>query len=362
MRGGEKVLEALVELYPDATLYTLFHEPGKVSPALESRPIVTSWLNRIPGIYSHYRRFLPLFPSAMESLRIEAADIVISSSHAVAQGARTRQAMHICYCHTPMRYIWDSFGDYRFGLVDRAALSIVRPRFQNWDRRAAQRVQHFVANSSFVASRIRTIYGREATVIHPPVDTEFFTPPPTNTREDFYLYVGALVPYKRVDLIISAFNRMGRRLVIAGGGSERKRLRAGAASNIEFAGWVSNEDLRRLYRSTRALVFAAREDFGIVPVEARACGCPVIAFGAGGILDTVVDGVHGTLFAEQSVESLVETVGRFEASPWNPEVLRAGVEEFSRERFKKQIQEFIDRKVGEQARARSNSASGSVGR
>ncbi len=340
MRGGEKVLEDLLEVFPGSTIHTLFHERGKVSPFIESHRIVTSWLNHIPGVYRHYRNLLPLFPAAIESWDLGGFDLVISSSHAVAKGVRTGGAPHVCYCHTPMRYVWDAQDDYRFGAVHRIALSAVRPRLRQWDCEAASRVHHFIANSRFVRERIRRFYGRDAAVIHPPVDTEFFTP--ANRASEFYLAAGALVPYKRFDLIVKAFNALDRRLVVAGGGPEMERLRKLARGNVQVLGWVTSKELRRLYRTAKGLVSAAREDFGIVIVEAQACGCPVIAFGAGGAPEIIQDGMNGILFAEQQVGEIVRAVRRFESMTWPVEQVRHQVERFSRANFQTRIRKFIE--------------------
>ena len=325
MRGGEKVLEELLDLFPEAVIYTLFHERGKVSRRIESHRIETSWLNRIPGVYRYYRNLLPLFPSAIESLDLSGFDLVISSSHAAAKGVRAPGATHICYCHTPMRYVWDAEDDYAFGPLQRIAMRAVRSRLRRWDCEAATRVDHFMANSRFVAERIRTYYGRDAAVIYPPVDTDFFTPPTvSNTREDFYLFAGALAPYKRVDLAVEACAKMGRRLVVTGN-----------------RGWVSNEELRQLYRTAKGLIVAGREDFGIVTVEAIACGCPVIAFAAGGSAEIVKDGVNGILFAEQQAHDIVRALRRFETMSWPEDQVRQQVETFSREAFRTGIRKFI---------------------
>jgi glycosyltransferase involved in cell wall biosynthesis len=345
MRGGEKVLEALLDLYPGATIHTLFHEPGRVSSFIESHPIVTSWLNRIPGVYRHYRHLLPLFASAAESFDLSDFDLVISSSHAVAKAVHARRAKHFCYCHTPMRYVWDAEDDYRAGPIRRLALHSVRGRLQRLDCEAAARVDHFIANSRFVRERIQSYYGRDAAVIHPPVDTRFFTPSQTD-RDDFYLAAGALVGYKRFDLIIEAFKRLGRKLIVAGTGEELRRLRKMATSNIDVCGWVSDETLRGLYRTARALVVAARDDFGITSVEAQACGCPVIAFGAGGSVEIVQDGINGILFAEQNVEDIVQAVRRFETNEWTQERVRTQVEKYSRETFQARIRKFIEERSG----------------
>ncbi len=345
MRGGEKVLEAIRQVCPAATIYTLFHERGKVSGFIESHRIVTSWLNRIPGIYRYYRNFLPFFPAAIESLDLSGFDLVISSSHSAAKGIRAGSAMHICYCHTPMRYVWDAESDYRFDPVRQLAMSAMRTRLRYWDRQTASNIDHFIANSRFVQYRIDKYYSRSSEVIHPPVDTQFFSPSPSATREDFYLAAGALVPYKRLDLIVGAFNKLKQRLVVAGCGPQLKALRKMAGTNIELRGWVTDEELRRLYRSAKALVMAAREDFGMTAVEARACGCPVIAFSAGGATETVQEGVNGVFFGKQGMDEIVHAVRRFEAMTWPVEQVQRRVEIFSRESFQHRIRKFIAERI-----------------
>jgi glycosyltransferase involved in cell wall biosynthesis len=347
MRGGERVLEALLELYPSATVYTLFHERGKVSPLIESRPIVTSWLDRIPGIYRYYRNLLPLFPFAVESWNLKDFDLIISSSHAVAKGVRRGNCLHISYCHTPMRYVWDAERDYAFNPVRQLGMALVRNSLRRWDRETAGRVDHFIANSHFVRERIRKYYNREADIVYPPVDTSFFRPS-VNTRDKFYLAAGALVPYKRFDVAIEAFNNLGYPLVIAGAGPELKRLRKLARGNVQFFGWVTDEELRRLYQSARALVFPAREDFGMIPVEAQACGCPVIAYAAGGCLETVQHELSGLLFSKQSANEMIRTIRQFETLPWPEDRVRHQVEIFSRESFKTRIREIVDEWQGQQ--------------
>jgi len=345
MRGGEKVLEAILEIYPQAAVYTLFRQRKKVSRSIESHRIVTSWLNRIPGVHHHYRTLLPLFPVAVESFDLRGVDLVISSSHAVAKGVRAASAIHICYCHTPMRYIWDAEDDYGFNRGRYLAMRALRSRLRRWDRETANRVDHFIANSRFVQERIRRYYGRDSEIIYPPVDTEFFTASPSCRREEFYLASGALVPYKRIDKVIEAFNKLGRRLVVAGDGPELNRLRKIAKTNVEFLGWVTDEELQRLYRSARALVTAGREDFGIVVVEAQACGCPVVALSAGGSLETIQDGVNGILFAEQHVDDIVRAIHRFETMTWPVERVRHQVERFSRENFQARIRSFVSERT-----------------
>jgi glycosyltransferase involved in cell wall biosynthesis len=350
-RGGEKVLEALLELYPDSTIFTLFYERGRISPQISSKRIVTSWLDRVPGVYRFYRNLAPLFPSAIESLKLNGFDLVISSSHAVAKSVDSGAARHISYCHTPMRYIWDAADDYRPGAIRRAALKCVRPRLRQWDAESSNRVHHFVANSSFVRERIRRCYGRDAEVIYPPVNTDFFTPASDRTRDEFYLAAGALVAYKRVDAVIAAFNQLGKPLVVAGAGPEMRRLRRHAGPNVKFFGWVSDQQLRELYRRARALVFAAREDFGIVPLEAQACGCPVIAYAAGGALETVVEWESGVFFDRQDPDAIVQAIRQFEHLRWNQDRLRSQALGFSRELFKSRFRAFVQQCLdGEKAK------------
>jgi glycosyltransferase involved in cell wall biosynthesis len=346
MRGGEKVLEALIELYPDAPIYTLLYEKGKVSSTIARQKIRTSWMDRIPGIYRHYRNLLPLFPATVESFDLSGFDLVISSSHAVAKGARTHGALHVSYCHTPMRYLWDPEGEHPMRAHQRLALNAIRKRMQDWDRGTALRVDHFLANSEFVQKRIRQYYDRDSDVIFPPVDIRFYTPAVKVAREDFYLAGGAMVSYKHLDVVLKAFQRIPSRLLVTGNGPEFKRLQRLAGPNVRFLGWVSDSELRELYQRARGFVFAAREDFGIMPVEARACGCPVIGFAKGGVSETVHDGVSGVLFDEQNPEAILETITRFEETSWPDEQVRLGVERFSRERFKEQVRGFIEEKSG----------------
>jgi len=338
MRGGEKVLESMLGLLPGADVFTLFYDPASVSETIRKRRIITSWLDRVPGARHHYRYFLPFFPQAVESFDLRGYDLVVSISHAVAKGVNPRGARHICYCETPMRYVWDFTGDYfRFGRGSkwkRLALESQRGRLRDWDVRTSSRVTEFLANSEHVAGRVADCYGRSAQVIYPPVDTAFFTPSPNpNPPSPAFLVVSALEPYKRVDLAIAAFTRLGLPLLIAGRGTLESELRAVAPANVEFLGWVSDEELRRLYRSCRALVFPGQEDFGIVPVEAQACGRPVVAYGKGGALETVLDGRTGVFFSEPTAESLAAAVIRAENTRFDPDVARRNSLRFSRDRF-----------------------------
>ena len=352
MRGGERCLEVFAELYPDAPLHTLLHVPGSVTPVIENRPIVTSFVQRMPGAQTGYRRYLPLFPAAARRFDLDAFDVVISLSHCVAKGVRVRPgALHVCYCFTPMRYIWDLHDSYLrdAGRVTRTAGRVVAGALRAWDRRT-QNVDHFVAISHFIADRIQRVYGRRSDVIHPPVDVARFTP--SDDVEDFYLVVSALAPYKRVDLAVAAANRLRRRLVVVGTGSEERRLRAMAGPTVEFLGWRSDDEVAGLYARCRALLFTAVEDFGIVPLEASAAGRPSIALGCGGVLETMVglreedetgDPPTALFFDEQTEEALSAAILRFERLEhrFDPKALRARAERFDRPAFKARVAAYV---------------------
>jgi glycosyltransferase involved in cell wall biosynthesis len=294
MRGGEKVLEVMCELFPDATLHTLVHRKGALSPAIERMRITVSSLQNLPFGPTRHRYFLPLYPRFVSEFRLDGYDLVISSSSAVANWVHVPPgALHLSYCHTPMRYIWDQYDEYfgpgRAPLAVRGAMRLIRKSLCERDRDAAARVHYFAANSGNVRERIRRLYGRESEVIYPPVDARRFAP--AHSGGDYDLVVSALVPYKRVDLAVRTYARLNRRLVVAGDGPELGRLRACAAGAVEFTGWVSDEDLVKLYGGCRMLIFPGEEDFGIIPLEAMASGKPVVAFAKGGALETVIDGV-----------------------------------------------------------------------
>lgn len=335
MRGGEKVLEGILELYPSAELFTLFHFSGSVSPLIENRTIHTSWLQRTASSVRDYRQLLPLFPFGMSGWRFDRFDIVISSSHCVVKGADTGDVPHVSYCHTPMRYIWDRFDDYfppRRPAI-RLAAQTAAPWLRRWDRGTAANVDQFVANSRFVRDRIRRHYDRDAAVIHPFVDDRFLESPIPQEREDFHLMVSALVPYKRVEVAVEAARATGRKLVIAGSGPLAGKLAATAGPNVELRGFVSEDELLQLLGSARSLVLPGVEDFGITPLEAMAMGTPVIALGEGGVLDSVVEGETGIFFGPGRIEALPEAMERVEGMEWDRERLRARAREFSRARF-----------------------------
>jgi glycosyltransferase involved in cell wall biosynthesis len=353
--GGEKTLAAMMEVWPEAPVYTLVHDPdGPCRGFTQGKIIHTSFIQKLPGAKRNHRLFLPLMPLAVEQYDLSAYDLVISSSHAVSKGALTQaDQLHICYIYTPMRYAWDLQQTYLReaglergvkGMLARALLHYIRL----WDVATTNRVDDFVSISEFTARRVKKIYQRESRVIYPPVDIRAFQA--LENHEDFYLTVSRLVPYKKIDLIVETFNQLkDRRLVIIGEGPERKRLEALAGPNIQFLGFQSDEAVCGYMRRARAFLFAALEDFGIVPVEAQACGTPVIAYGKGGSLETVIDGVTGLFFAEQTAENLAATIRRFESGEHSLNVaeMRANAERFSRERFQREMHQYVEQRWSE---------------
>jgi glycosyltransferase involved in cell wall biosynthesis len=353
MRGGEKVLEAICEVFPEAPLTTLVRKPGSVSARIEARPIRTSFVQALPRPARFYRHYLPLYPLAVKLLDFSGFDLVVSSSHcAVKSVIAPPGAVHVCYCHSPMRYAWDQFEEYfgadRVGPAASRALRPVLRRLARWDQATAGRVDRFLANSQYVAGRIRRYYNRRSITVYPPVDTDFYTPQ-ISAESPAFLIVSALVPYKRLDVAIDACRRLRVKLKIVGTGPERERLERRGAGEVEFLGWQSNEQIRELYRSSRATLLPGTEDFGIVPVESQACGTPVVALDAGGARETVIDGETGVLVKDTSVDAFAAGLRRVVQIPCDGGSLRHNAERFSRDHFTasftRAVQEAIDDKA-----------------
>ena len=344
MRGGEAVLEAILDLFPDAELFTLFHFPGSVSKKIEARKIHTSFLQRFAFGTKDYRKLLPLFPRAAQQFDFAGFDLVISTSHAVVKGVDPGGRPHVCYCHTPMRYIWDRFDDYfpRSRPLFRAAARILAWRLRRWDVATTAGVTELVANSNFVAGRIRRYYGRESTVVHPFVDEAFLAAPLREDRDDYHVVLSALVPYKKIDVALRAAAG-GTRLVIIGTGPLKAELAASAPPNVEFAGYVSRERIIEILGRARSLILPGVEDFGITPLEAMALGTPVVALREGGVLDSVVEGTTGIFFDRPEVEPLRDALRQAEAQTWDREALRAHAARFSRETFQRQFLDVVAR-------------------
>ncbi|MEW6536127.1 MAG: glycosyltransferase [Candidatus Auribacterota bacterium] len=317
MRGGEKCLELLCGIFPQAEIFTLLHLPGKVSPEIEAHKIHTSYIQKLPGVARKYRYYLPLFPAAIENFDLSDFDLVVSSSHCVAKGVLPGvHARHICYCYTPMRYAWDMRHEYfplkTMPFFKKITIPLMLSKLRTWDISANSRVDEFIAISEHVAKRIKRNYGRDASVIYPPVDSSFYTL--SEQQEDFYLMVSALAPYKKVDLAIEAFNKLGFPLHIIGSGQDEKRLRKMAGDSIVFHGWLPDEQVLQYYQRCRAFIFPGEEDFGITPLEAMCCGKPVVAYKKGGATETVIgyrpgaQEFTGVFFEEQTVDALCQAV------------------------------------------------------
>jgi len=369
MRGGEKCLEVICKLYPSADLYTLIHIPGKVSPEIESHPIHTSLIQNLPFAKSKYRYYLPLMPFAIEAFDLKGYDLILSSSHCVAKSVKPGpNSLHICYCHTPMRYVWDQFNQYfgkgKSSWLSTKVMKLIRPWLQRWDTKTSQRVNYFIANSRHVQKRIKKYYGKEAVIIHPPVDTELFTPEKTREKEDYFLIVSAFAPYKRLDLAVQAFNQLGLPFLVIGEGQDSKRLKKLAQSNIQFKGWLDNSQIRSHFAKCRGFVFCGEEDFGITLLEAQAMGRPVIALGRGGALETVIPDNKtwipeteipesltskptGVFFYEQTSDAVIKAIQNFESieSQFDSNAIRSHAQKFDLSVYTERIKSFIEKKI-----------------
>ena len=359
-RGGERVLEVLADMFPQADIFTLVYDPAKLPDSIQSHKITGSFLQKLPQSKRYYRALLPFYPLALEQLRLDDYDLVISQESGPAKGVITRAGTcHVCYCHTPMRYLWDMYHDYLstapFGWLGRGFYSLACHYVRQWDYATAARVDHFVASSQNGARRIRKYYGRGSDVIYPPVDLDAFSV--SDSHDDFYLVVSPLVAYKRIDLAVEACNTLGRRLLVIGDGPQKSALLKMAGPTVTFLGFQSDEVVREHYRRCRAFLFPGEEDIGLTPIEAQASGRPVIAYGRGGALETVAgfypgEGVNpeestGVFFAEQSADALMEAILAFEAveSEFSPALIRVQAERFDVSHFKQQLGNFVAGKI-----------------
>ncbi len=354
--GSEKVLEQMLRVFPDADLFSLVEFlPDDLKPFIRHKEVTTSFIQKLPLARKHYRNYLPLMPLAVEQLDVSAYDIVISNSHAVTKGVITRSdQLHLCYCHSPVRYAWDLYHQYlgeaglRRGLRGTLAQLLLH-YLRQWDLSTVNRIDHFMANSHYIARRIHKVYRRSATVVYPPVDTDGFTL--QVAKEDFYLTASRMVPYKRMDLIVRAFARMpDKQLIVIGDGTEMAKVRAAAGPNVTLLGFQPFAVLKDHLQRAKAFVFAAEEDFGIIPVEAQACGTPVIAYGRGGSCETIVSEQTGVFFNEQTEDSIVGAVKRFEqiAHSLSPQVIRQQAEKFSIQAFRADFRRIVERSYEQQ--------------
>jgi glycosyltransferase involved in cell wall biosynthesis len=349
MGGAERVVMAFHEIFPDAPIYTSIYDPQRVDPAFQKMDIRTSFMQKFPLVTKHHQPYLPFYPFAMESLDLRDYDLVLSSSSAFAKGVITRpETMHICYCHTPMRWCWN-YDEYvereQLGGIARRVLPFLITGLRIWDQTSSMRVDHFIANSPVIAERIQKYYRREAVFIPPPVDAQRFSFDAATQPEDYFLVLSRLIPYKRIDLAIQACNKLQLPLVIIGGGRDEERLKKMAGPTIRFLGRLSDAEVLHYYAHCRAFLFPGEEDFGITPLEAQASGRPVIAYGAGGALASVVDGVTGTFFKQQTVEGMANVLATFDEHAFDPQTIRNHALEFDTPRFHRRIQQFIEAKL-----------------
>lgn len=348
--GAEDVLEVLVEMFPQSPLYTSIYWRSKMPKKWQEWDIRTSFVDKLPLVYRAHQLYLPLYPMAFDTLDLRGYDLVLTNKSGFCHGIVTDpETMHICYCLTPTRYVW-RFEQYAeresFRPLVRGTLIPFVHYLRMWDRLAADRVDYFIAISEAVRRRIKSYYGRESTIIYPPVDTARFEPVSCNQVEDYYLFVGRLVPYRRLDLLIEAFNKLKKPLIIAGTGRDRPRLETLSNRNITFLGYVPDEELPQLMAKCKAFIWPGEEDFGIAPIQAMAAGRPVIAYAAGGVLDTVIPGT-GRLFPEQTVAAMIEAVEEFDTSRVDPEFIHQHATQFDTKHFKKQLNDFIAQKHAE---------------
>lgn len=352
--GGEKVVQSITDVWSDFDYFSLidFLDEKDRNAILKGQASTTSFIQKLPGAKKNHRKYLQFFPLAIESFNVSDYDVIISSSSAVAKGILTHQnQLHICYCHSPMRYAWNLYFDYLqsknllTGIKGWYAKSVLH-KIRQWDVNSSNRVDYFIANSHYIAKRIQKIYRREATVIYPPVDTDSFQL--QHQKKEYYVAASRLVSYKKIDIIINAFNELPEKeLIVVGDGPERKKLEKLAKNNIRFTGKASKEAMVTLLQEAKALIFAADEDFGILPVEAQSCGTPVIAYKKGGLLETVIEGETGVFFEKQRIEDVVKAINSFEKKEFDAERIRKNALRFSKQRFEREIKEFVEAKIKE---------------
>jgi len=352
MRGGEKVVESICDLFPDMDIFTLVYDKRKIAESINQHKVFTSFIQKLPFARKKYQTYLPLMPIAIEQFNLSGYDIIISSESGIAKGVLTKpETCHFCYCHTPMRYLWNMYFDYlkneNIGFLKRKIIEIFFNYLRVWDLATASRVDYFISNSNNVRKRILKYYRRDSEVIYPPVDVEGMVF--EAKKQDYYLVVSQLVSYKRIDLAIRAFNELKKELIIIGEGQEYRKLKKIANSNIKFLGWQSQENLRQYYANAKAFIFPGEEDFGITPVEAQASGTPVIGFGRGGLLETVIEGKTGLFFYKQDYKELTSVIESFESNTnkFDCYTIRENSLKFSRGRFENDLVKFIEEKYQE---------------
>ncbi|HEY3268024.1 MAG TPA: glycosyltransferase [Armatimonadota bacterium] len=345
--GAERVLEDFHTLYPEAPVFVSMYDRERMPAEYRDWDIRTTWMQRLPLVKKKHQPFMPLYPIAFESFDLSGYDVVLSSSSAFCHGVLTRaETCHVCYCHTPTRFMWDYFHYVKrenLGRMTQRALAPILFRLRPWDKAAADRVDYWMANSRVVQQRIAKFYRRSSTVIHPPVNTTRFQP--ASGHDDYYLVLSRLIGYKRIDLAVEACTRLGKRLIVAGSGRDAESLKRLAGPTVEFVGRVNDEQMRTLYARCKAFLFPGEEDFGITPLEAMASGRPVIAYGAGGALDTVIPGVTGSFFIEPTVDSLAAALTAFDPDVYDPAAIRAHAEGFDSALFRQRIQDFVEQSV-----------------